>query len=140
MHDDELVDRLETGTTRRTVVRSGVKLAYAAPLVAASFKLGTHGVAAQAVSPRECETGGLCGQPVDCRGGCFCNSDLDNVIHCGADVGCDNPCTSNAECEAIFGAGAFCQGGDFAACCGPNICVPPCGIAVSLGDGPSNNG
>jgi hypothetical protein len=40
-----------TSTTRRTVVRTGAKLAYAAPLVAASFTLSAGAAAAQAVSP-----------------------------------------------------------------------------------------
>ena len=47
---DGLVDRLDaTSTTRRTVVKTGAKLAYAAPLVAASFKLST--ASGLAVSP-----------------------------------------------------------------------------------------
>jgi hypothetical protein len=39
-------DQLSRGTTRRTVVTTGAKLAYAAPLVAASFALTARGALA----------------------------------------------------------------------------------------------
>jgi hypothetical protein len=38
--------QITTPTTRRTVLKTGVKLAYAAPIVAASFSLGKRGAAA----------------------------------------------------------------------------------------------
>jgi len=43
---EELTDQLATSTTRRTVVKTGAKLAYAAPLVAATMKLSAAGVGA----------------------------------------------------------------------------------------------
>ncbi len=46
---DELTKHLGNSTSRRTIVKTGGKLAYAAPLVAASFKLSAN--AAGAVSP-----------------------------------------------------------------------------------------
>jgi hypothetical protein len=50
MDRSDLADRLGTPATRRTVVKTGAKLAYAAPLVAASFRLAAMDAAAQ-VSP-----------------------------------------------------------------------------------------
>jgi hypothetical protein len=44
-------DRIGAAATRRAVVGTGVKLAYAAPLVAASFRLGAMGAAAQVSQP-----------------------------------------------------------------------------------------
>lgn len=43
---DVATRRFETKTSRRTVVRTGVKLAYGVPLVAASFKLTGEGALA----------------------------------------------------------------------------------------------
>ena len=45
----ELSEQLHSRSTRRVVVATGVKLAYAAPIVAASLKVS--GVNAQAISP-----------------------------------------------------------------------------------------
>jgi hypothetical protein len=44
----EVEDRLNNRVSRRTVVGTGAKLAYAAPIVAASFKLTASGALAQA--------------------------------------------------------------------------------------------
>ena len=46
MHPTDLVENLDASTTRRRVLATGVKLAYAAPLVAATMKLSAHGVVA----------------------------------------------------------------------------------------------
>jgi hypothetical protein len=43
---DGLTDSIATSTTRRRVLKTGAKLAYVAPLVAASFKLNAHGALA----------------------------------------------------------------------------------------------
>ena len=49
MPKDEIIDSFAAvTTTRRTIVTTGTKLAYAAPIVAATFKLSTQ--AADAVS------------------------------------------------------------------------------------------
>jgi hypothetical protein len=45
----DLTEQLDSETTRRTVVATGVKLAYAAPIVAASLKVSALG--ASAVTP-----------------------------------------------------------------------------------------
>ena len=47
----DVEDRLNNRLSRRTVVSSGVKLAYAAPLVAASFKLTANGTLAVTCLP-----------------------------------------------------------------------------------------
>jgi hypothetical protein len=42
-------------TSRRTIVKTGTKIAYAAPIVAASMKLGTQGVSAASPVLSACE-------------------------------------------------------------------------------------
>ena len=46
MNSVEIGEHLSKSTTRRTVVRTGVRLAYAAPIVAASFALTASGALA----------------------------------------------------------------------------------------------
>jgi hypothetical protein len=104
----DLAEQLQSRPTRRTVVATGVKLAYVAPIVAASFKL--NGVNAQALSP---------------VGGCFHST--------GINGGCMPACTSagftGAQCGVICGTGqstGACpvgQGGDNP-CCNPGYCDP----------------
>src|SRR4051812_19146653 len=48
-------------TTRRTVVKTGVKLAYVAPIVAASFRLSEMRARAQAVISVVCPPNLICG-------------------------------------------------------------------------------
>jgi hypothetical protein len=60
MFGDNLTDRLASPLSRRTVVRTGVKLGYAAPLIAASFKLTAEGGLAQTCTPPAEPVGGLC--------------------------------------------------------------------------------
>ena len=74
---DELTQQVEDHrTTRRLIVKTGAKLSYAAPLVAATFKLGTLDASAQAVSP-DCP----CDPAADCKGNpeCFCVTSYTNV-------------------------------------------------------------
>jgi hypothetical protein len=47
---DQLAETLSTATTRRTIVKTGAKLAYAAPLVAVTMKLSSHGALAAVIS------------------------------------------------------------------------------------------
>ena len=99
MRLEELTDRLETGTTRRTIVKTGVKFAYAAPLVAASFKL--HGAGAQTrVSPggndptcigANCGTFRTCGAGGECV--CFTTSAGTGFCATGS-----NPCSELTPC------------------------------------------
>jgi hypothetical protein len=104
----ELSEQLHSPSTRRAAVATGVKLAYAAPIVAASFKLS--GVNAQALSP---------------VGGCFHST--------GTNGGCQPACTSAGftgnQCNNICGNGqdtGACpvgQGGNNP-CCNPGYCDP----------------
>ncbi len=57
MNVDTIHEQLDAPVTRRRIVKTGVKLAYVAPIVAASFKLS--GGPAGAVSTTAC-TGGDC--------------------------------------------------------------------------------
>jgi len=61
MFGDNLTDRLASPLSRRTVVRTGVKLGYAAPLIAASFKLTAEGGLAQTIcTPPTVPVGEFC--------------------------------------------------------------------------------
>jgi hypothetical protein len=67
----ELIEQqLETNITRRRIIGTGAKLAYAAPLVAASFKVSK--AAAQVVSG-EC-IAGTCSAPTICGDRCACRT------------------------------------------------------------------
>jgi hypothetical protein len=107
----DLSEQPDSRATRRVVVATGVKLAYAAPILAASFKVS--GVLAQAgVSP-----------PVD---NCFHSS--------GTNGGCMPTCTELAgftgnQCNDICGDGqttGACPVGTGGGnpCCNPGYCDP----------------
>jgi hypothetical protein len=129
--------------SRRQVVAGGVKLAYVAPVVAASFHLARDG--ALAVSPDSCTIPFVCDLvESDCvPGECQCLQPVEGgVVHCGNDFFCDDSvaCVSTAQCVGQFGAGFFCQ--HFrAGCCG-QVCVPPCGrgFPTAAGAGATNRG
>ena len=114
---------LESSVSRRRIVGTGVKLAYAAPVVAASFKL--NAAAAQTVSVA-C-IAGECGAPVICggEGTCACRN-VARTTACLQDEFCGDTskCSTDSECP-----GGWC----FPAadnCCddGNNYCVFPCGV------------
>jgi hypothetical protein len=124
-------------TTRRAVAKTGVKLAYTVPLVAASFRLVAVGAAAY-VCDRSC--GGSPPDPgcwerhgVDCAGGtairctdpggCTLIETVEGDICCSG-VQCGVPCDSSAECHAVW-PGSLCQAAN-TGCCG-QVCIPPCG-------------
>jgi hypothetical protein len=66
--------RFTTPATRRTVVRTGAKLAYAAPLVATSLTLSTLNVAATHSPGHVCPPGRVCGKcPVECEADQWCS-------------------------------------------------------------------
>ena len=125
--DRELIGQLDTQVTRRTVVKTGAKLAYAVPLVAASFKLD-NGVGAQAPSPTcaagNCDKPSICGEACGCRtvanGSTTC---LQNIA-CIAAVPCDNgSCPAGSTCLVDT-------------CCPKDrfpvpLCVPTCARATA---------
>jgi len=115
-----------TQTTRRTVVKTGVKLAYAAPLVGASMKLGDH--SASAVSTFTCPPNLVCGVVQ-----APCGSDVSGVCSsvrgveatsciCGNDV-CGPACSTDADCQS-HAPGSICQAPG-TGCCG-QACIAPC--------------
>jgi hypothetical protein len=130
---DELVNRLESETTRRTVVKTGAKLAYIAPAVAASFKLSASSVGAQGASPVGCDrfncgtTIDFCQDDLRCemfsRPACVCTGSLEGSEFCGdwcfaCGAGTGQGCTSSDSCPASWHCATT--------CCG-NYCIPPCG-------------
>jgi hypothetical protein len=116
--------------TRRRVVETGIKLAYAAPLVAASYKIGSG--AAVALSPT-CSAG-TCDAPNFCESDdtCACRT-VGGAAQCLQNEFCVAvaQCSSDAECP-----GGFC----FPAtdnCCGETglgRCVFPCGVHPAGGE------
>jgi hypothetical protein len=105
----DLEDQTADSPTRRTIVKTGVKLAYVAPIVAASFKVS--GVNAQTISPIK-----------------------DNCFHStGTNGGCMPACTSAGltgdQCNDICGNGqtpGACPVGEGNEnpCCNPGYCDP----------------
>jgi hypothetical protein len=145
MPKDELVDLVTTQqTTRRTIVTTGAKLAYAAPVVAASFKVATQ--RASALSPGT----GSCVpfNPVDCTfttqcPGCDLGSECCTSAGCTTSVAgntfciapgiyaCGSTCTTDEECGAGSLCGISCCNGGADRLCFP---VADCG-ADGAGDG-----
>jgi len=127
----DAIDRegwIADSTTRRTVVKTGVKLAYVAPIVAASFRLSEMRARAQAVISVVCPPNLICGVQQE-----PCGEDADGVCSsvrsveaqsciCGNDA-CGPTCSTDDDCQE-FAAGAICQAPD-TGCCG-QACIAPC--------------
>jgi hypothetical protein len=123
--------RFPTPTTRRTIVTTGAKLAYAAPLVATSLKLSAMNVAAtHSPGHQPCETF-VCGNPLCAEPGpgpldrCACfelTEDPGNGL-CLGDFLCDSAsaCNTTADCPS----GYTCVTNT---CCGLGVqlCAPAC--------------
>lgn len=125
---------IESGVSRRTIVRTGAKLAYAAPLVAASFRLGSDQSAAQVASAM-CE-GQDCFSPITCGGStsCACR-EIGGVSFCLQDVFCSSApnCSTSSDC----GAGSICVPSMQNCCSGDNgKCLRPCGVFAFDTSGP----
>lgn len=135
---DVIEDRLATPATRRTVVKTGAKLAYAAPLVAASFQLaGLNGVAGASGPGGD---GGTCptGSGYTCRGSVSsCGSDpaaAGQLCACGSKAGGGTTCFANFFVE-YCGANDSCPPNSVCVtgtCGGDKVCVPTCGNARSF--------
>jgi hypothetical protein len=133
MANDTLLDRLGDRATRRTVVRTGAKIAYASPLVAASFKFGSHPAAAL-MSGQCTNVAASCGDGAsDCSCAHSSNSGLvcaDNNFFC--DLEQPDPdavsCSEDAECVVALGTGWYCNP-ESAGLCG-RICLPLCGAVA----------
>jgi hypothetical protein len=132
MKSDVIDQQLESSVTRRRVIGTGVKLAYAAPVVAASFKLNS--AAAQGASPTCTPT--TCGERITCNGSasCYCRT-VDGVTRCLQDrlcvnsAICDaaNPCAGGGHCIAAGANGNCCDDG-------LSHCAYPCGTSADDGD------
>lgn len=124
---DELVPSLSAAITRRTVVKTGAKLAYAAPFVAASFKLSAGRVLA---ADGECTAGENCeaGETVNCGPDdvCACVANVDGGFACVERICSFTECTTGADCDSGLCISA-------PGCCGdPNpFCGTPCGAGIS---------
>ena len=114
----------EERATRRSIVKTGVKLSYAVPVVAASFKLSS--TSASAVSPT-CKAG-TCAEPEVCGQQCACR-EADNSTYCLQQLRCSSAlvCDTTAECPA----GYVCLP---TSCCidKKNRCVPVCNDQARL--------
>src|SRR5687768_567719 len=124
----DLEDRIANSTTRRTIVKTGAKLAYVAPIVAASFKVSAINALAQ-VSPPTCPPNLICNERE-----APCGEDVDGVCSnvvsvdptsciCGNDS-CGPACETDSDCQT-YAPGSICQAPD-TGCCG-QTCIAPCG-------------
>lgn len=118
MKGDLMSRQMESSVTRRRVVGVGAKLAYTAPLVAASFKL--NAAAAQTVSAG-C-IAGTCLEPNICGDRCGCR-EADGASLCLQQMRCSEVsiCETSATCQE----GYVCLS---PSCCrdGQPRCVPAC--------------
>lgn len=127
----DLSEHLESSTSRRKIVTTGAKVAYAAPVVAASFKLSQAGAGAVSANA-PCDTF-QCGE-----GPCVDNGDILANCYCFETVA--NPgqglCLGNFLCGgATCASDADCPGGTCVTntCCGQGVqlCAPPCGTRLT---------
>lgn len=128
--NEKNVERLdETVSTRRQVIETGAKLAYVAPVVAASFKLTASSAAALSptCTPGTCQDPEVCGTRCGCRevgGTAYCLQQVrcSEAQICGGDVVCPPGyvCLVDSCCKAVPGP----------------RCVPICG---SNGDARSSS-
>jgi len=121
METETFEQGLATDMNRRRVIKTGAKLAYAVPLVAASFSLASRG--ASALSP-VCEAG-TCTDPSRCGTFCACVSDDAGTTFCGEQARCSTAPLCSAGCP------------DDWVCATQNCCldqqprcVPPCGTFI----------
>jgi hypothetical protein len=138
MSNKTMSDELARSISRRSIVRTGTKLAYAAPIVAATTKLTGRGAMAISVgvggpdpicngedaclpTPTCGQAGSNCSCSTLVAGGGLCRP---TVGDCGSPV----PCNSNADCEAADSSRPYCVVVDN--CCKPathaGICTARC--------------
>jgi hypothetical protein len=99
MSQDEFVEQVVgSRASRRAIVKTGAKLAYVAPVVAASMALGAGGAAAISGEPVICPST-CAASVVTSLGVTICTDDL-KYLH-------EPCCDSDADCENLFGAATF---------------------------------
>lgn len=95
-----LIDQSSPVQTRRAIIRTGAKLLYAAPLVAATTSLSGR---ASAISG-ECTAGANCSQDFEPTCGesqtCECAQTMSHGIACVATACTDIACSTDEECES----------------------------------------
>ena len=133
---DTSKNRLNVPASRRTIVSTGAKLAYAAPIVAASFKLSAFSAQAQTASPGvvvgSCPAAG-------CPAGQKC---------CRTESGMSACCPDTAFCCAgsysdgteYLGCGGTCANAPYAGCRGCQPVSPTPGICCPDGTPPTSPG
>jgi hypothetical protein len=116
MSQDELSTALSGHATRRAIIKTGSRIAYSAPLVAATLKIGTGGAAAiPVVSPGSCTPDGVgCASTAECCENLFCNCTSFVCTQYGV-LGTDACCTESRQCLAplICGSNNLCCHPDF---------------------------
>lgn len=113
-------------TTRRKVVRTGAKLAYAAPMIATTLDVSRTASATLVPSPPICSHGAFsCGAPdpgaFRCAPLCLCFTQLGGDTVCARETECElvDPCDDTTPCPD----GLVCVTDT---CCDTPICVMPC--------------
>jgi hypothetical protein len=112
-------------TTRRKVVRTGAKLAYAAPMIASTLELSRP---ARAVIPSQatCPQGAfICGAPDPERFRCA------SLCLCYAKLGGGTVCAHENDCELVVSCDEATPCADgfvcvTSSCCGGPVCLTPC--------------
>jgi len=99
MDTPEIARSLSQRSTRRTVVKTGTRLAYAAPLVALSFKLSSRGALAACPATYQLVTVGF---PPDSPQCCRCNCTISDVIFDAANGTCTDPIEPDKVAEATL--------------------------------------
>ena len=122
MAGEGLETRLKTRTTRRAIVETGTKLAYAAPNRRSNHKFSSR--AAGAISSESCGTGSTCvaTNSGSCAGGCLCVLD--------ADGGClRRERLSRARNRGMLVGRIDCEAGEVCTedTCYGTVCLPGCG-------------
>ena len=120
------LDRLYSAeTTRRSIIRMGTKIAYSAPLIAASISLGGRGAAAiPAVSPTCTPDGVGCTSTAECCEGFFCQCGIPHVCVQYGVLGSTACCTESRQCIDPLICGSNNQ------CCDPNFPGQPGGCPI----------
>jgi hypothetical protein len=115
--------RFPTPTTRRTIVATGAKLAYAAPLVATSLTLSATNAAA--VSPGLCPRGGDGCSAGGCGPGnsCICTTQRGSRTPFCFSQGCGVPCETSADCVDATGVPIGLCSNNTGGCCSPGDCI-----------------
>jgi hypothetical protein len=110
MSSDGLDRRYPSEVTRRSIIKTGTKIAYSAPLVAASISLGGRGAAAVPVVSPICTPDGVgCATSAECCADLFCNCTSFVCTQFGV-LGTGACCTESRQCFSplICGTNGLC--------------------------------